>query len=277
MTILADSGLWGNALHFWGGAFQEFLVFTWLHHCQKQNWLQSSLIFSFWSDHNSGSLILHWWQLRQCWFPSLSQWAETEKGFPGGLDSKGSTCDAGDLGSTPGLGRFPGEGNGYPLQYSCPENSMDRGAWQATVQGVTESDMTERLSTHTQRSRNGSSQKGKCFLQTKALYLTNQVEQAQVTLMRGIISDMIFLISTVYTVSHVGMTRFVGMFHKIPGLEGSPGEGYGYPLQYSCLENSMHRRAWQSMGSQRVRQDWATFTFLIRPTDPFSHLKTKPN
>ena len=158
-------------------------------------------------------------------------------------------------GFNPWLRKSPGEGNDNPLQYSCPENSMDRGAWQATVQGVTESDMTERLSTHTQRSRNGSSQKGKCFLQTKALHLTNQVEQAQVTLMRGIISDMIFLISTVYTVSHVGMTRFVGMFHKIPGLEGSPGEGYGYPLQYSCLENSMHRRAWQSMGSQRVRQD----------------------
>ena len=42
----------------------------------------------------------------------------------------------GDLGSIPGLGRSPGEGNGNPLQYSCLENSMDRGAWQATVHGV---------------------------------------------------------------------------------------------------------------------------------------------
>ena len=164
MTILADSGLWGSALHFWGGAFQEFLVFTWLHHYQKQNWLQGSLIFSFWSDHNSGSLIPHWWQLRQCWFPSLSQWAGIENSFPGGLDSKESTCNAGDLGSIPGLGRSPGEGNGNLFQDSC-------------------------------------------------------------------------------------------------------------------LENSMHRGAWQSMGSQRVRKDWTTFTFTfkIRPTDPFSHLKTKPN
>ena len=50
-----------------------------------------------------------------------------------------SACNVGDLGSIPGLGRSPGEGNGYPLQYSM-ENSMDRGAWQATVHGVTESD-----------------------------------------------------------------------------------------------------------------------------------------
>ena len=54
-------------------------------------------------------------------------------GFPGGSDSKESACNAGDLGSIPGLGRPPGEENGYLLQCSCLENSMDRGAWQATV------------------------------------------------------------------------------------------------------------------------------------------------
>ena len=58
-------------------------------------------------------------------------------GFPGGSNSKQSACSAGDLGSIPGLGKSPGEGNGYPLQYSCLENSMDRGAWQATVHEVT--------------------------------------------------------------------------------------------------------------------------------------------
>ena len=48
-------------------------------------------------------------------------------------------CSAGDLGSIPGLGRFPGEGSGNPLQYPCLENLMDRGAWWAAVHGVTKS------------------------------------------------------------------------------------------------------------------------------------------
>ena len=49
-----------------------------------------------------------------------------------GSHSKQSLCNSGDLGSIPRLGRYPGEGNGYPLQYSCLENSKDRGAWWAT-------------------------------------------------------------------------------------------------------------------------------------------------
>ena len=55
------------------------------------------------------------------------------KGFPGGSDGKESACKAGDLGSVPELERSPGEGNGYPLQYSGLENSMDRGTWQTIV------------------------------------------------------------------------------------------------------------------------------------------------
>ena len=60
-----------------------------------------------------------------------------------GSDDNAYSCNAGDVGSVPGLERSPGGGNGYPLQYSCLENSMDRGAWWATVLGITkESDMT---------------------------------------------------------------------------------------------------------------------------------------
>ena len=55
------------------------------------------------------------------------------------LSGKESTCNAGDVGSTPGLGRWSGGGHGHPLQYSCLESPMDRGAWQATIHGVTES------------------------------------------------------------------------------------------------------------------------------------------
>ena len=57
----------------------------------------------------------------------------------GGSDSKESACSEGDLDLISGQGRSPGEGNGYPLQYSCLENSMDGGAWCATVHGVTKS------------------------------------------------------------------------------------------------------------------------------------------
>ena len=56
-------------------------------------------------------------------------------GFPGSSDSKESACNAGDPGSIPGLGRSPGEENSNPLQYSCLENPMNRGAWQATRVG----------------------------------------------------------------------------------------------------------------------------------------------
>ena len=72
-------------------------------------------------------------------------------GFPGGSDGKESAYNVGDPGSILGSGRSPGEGNGYPLQYSCLENPTDRGAWQATFHGgLKELDMTEQLSKNTQ-------------------------------------------------------------------------------------------------------------------------------
>ena len=64
-------------------------------------------------------------------------------GFPGGSDGKESAYNAGDLGSIPGLGGFPGEGNGNPLQYSCLESSTERRTWQATVHGIAELDVAE--------------------------------------------------------------------------------------------------------------------------------------
>ena len=62
-----------------------------------------------------------------------------EIGPPRWLSTKESTGQAGDVGAIPGPGRLPGEGNSIPLQYSCMGNSMERGAWWATIHGVTES------------------------------------------------------------------------------------------------------------------------------------------
>ena len=64
---------------------------------------------------------------------------QKEGGFPGGSDGKESACNVVDLDLIPRLGRSPGEGNGYPPQYSCLEIPMDRGAWWATVHGVRKS------------------------------------------------------------------------------------------------------------------------------------------
>ena len=76
------------------------------------------------------------------WYPILHM-----VGFPDGSDNEESACNTGDLGSIPRQGWSPGEENDYPLWYSCLENSMDRGAWQATVHGITKS--WTRLSTFT--------------------------------------------------------------------------------------------------------------------------------
>ena len=78
-----------------------------------------------------GLALIHWRRDRLPTWPFL--------GFPGGSAGEESSCNAGDLGSIPRLGRSPGEGNGYLLQYSCLENSMDREVWWATVHGVAKS------------------------------------------------------------------------------------------------------------------------------------------
>ena len=79
---------------------------------------------------------------KSCWWPRIA-WCicgALHPHFPGGSEVKASACNAGGLGSIPGSGRSPGEGNGNPLQYSCPENPMDGGAWWATlVLGVAKS------------------------------------------------------------------------------------------------------------------------------------------
>ena len=76
---------------------------------------------------------------KRCSISLIIREMNMKKGFPGGSDGKEFACNAGNWGSIPGYGRSTGEGNGNPLQYSCLKNSMDRGAWQATVHGVAKS------------------------------------------------------------------------------------------------------------------------------------------
>ena len=87
------------------------------------------------------------WQNSGLGFPSPGDLPNPgiELSFPDGSGGKVFACNAGDLGSIPGSGRSPGEGHSNPLQWSCLENPMDGGAWQATGHGVTKSDTTKQL------------------------------------------------------------------------------------------------------------------------------------
>ena len=89
-------------------------------------------------------LMLKKTQTTQSVFNDIRKWLLCHFiGFPGGSDDEEYAYNAGDLGLIPGSGRSPGEGHGNPLQYSCLENPMDRGAWQAAVHGVTELNVME--------------------------------------------------------------------------------------------------------------------------------------
>ena len=81
-----------------------------------------------------------------CYFVHHASFAY--RGFPGGSGGKESACNAGDSSSIPGWGQSPGEDKGNPLQYSCLENPMDRGAWQGYSLGLQSWTQLKRLSTH---------------------------------------------------------------------------------------------------------------------------------
>ena len=134
-------------------------------------------------------------------------------GFPGGSASKESACNVGDLGSVLGLGRSPEEGNGYPLQYSGLETSMD-----CIAHGVAKS--RTRLSDITFS-----------FCEAAAVVPSLAI----------LLSPIPQLIHSLHSYSTVSL-RQPWLNWALSGCP-SPGEGNGYPLQYSCLENPMDRGA----------------------------------
>ena len=143
----------------------------------------------------------------------INQPITLKKAFPGGSDGIESTCNVGDLGSIPGLGRSPGGGHGNPLQYSCLENPQG------------------------QRSLAGYSPWG-----SKELDTTEQWRPAQQPLRRA--SQVALVVKSLP--SNAGDIRVSG---SIPGSRKSCGGGHGNPLQHSYLENPMDRGAWWDCSS----------------------------
>ena len=149
-------------------------------------------------------------------------------GFPGGSDGKESACSGKDLSSILGLGRAPGEGKGYPLQYSCLENSMDRGAWRATVHGV-------------EKSWTWLSDFYYCLL----LIIKSTVFWLLIILVT--IKHRFTLLIKLVTIGVMGASQVVIV---VPANAGD-----AFCLKIPCTEETGQLR---SMGPQRVGHNWAT-------------------
>ena len=110
----------------------DAISFPWLVFVAWQRWWDNQRVtLCYYAGQKIQSVSAVRWY-RKTWVNLLAK-------FPGGSDSKSSARNVGDTGSIPGSGTSPGEGNGNPLQYSCLENPMDRGAWWATAHRVTKS------------------------------------------------------------------------------------------------------------------------------------------
>ena len=120
VIYLAGMGLYFNVIM---PLLTSHCGFSFVHHL-----LVGYNIFQLMFVQQLVSILVFSWVMCAC--------SSTPPSFPHGSNSKESACNAGDPGLIPGLGRSSGEGNGYSLQYSFLENSMDRGAWRATVHGV---------------------------------------------------------------------------------------------------------------------------------------------
>ena len=146
---------------------------------------------------------------------------------------KESTCNAGNPGSIPGLGRYPGEGLGYPLQYSDLENSMDYSPW-----GHKELDTTATFTFTFSLTDWGTHTLAHHHCAVLPLYIFLMWNSSSRMMGNGDMEGLPWRLSDKESACNAGDLDL------IPGLGKSPGEGKGYPLQYSDLENSMDYRAW---------------------------------
>ena len=122
-------------------AVQETLKSLLQHHSSKASILRCSVFFTVQLSHLSMTTgntkaLTRWNFIGKTMSLIINMLSRLVLGFSGGSEGKASARNAADPGSIPGSGRSPGEGNGNPLQHSCLENPMDRGAWQATVLGL---------------------------------------------------------------------------------------------------------------------------------------------
>ena len=142
-----DRGAWQASVH---GVVKSqiqlsasLLLFTFMH--WRRKWQPTRVFLPGESQGRQSMVGCHLWGRTESDTTEVTQQQQhlniysVGQGFPGGSEVKASASNAGDLGSIPGSGRSPGEGNGNPLLYSCLENPMDGEAWQATVHGVAKS------------------------------------------------------------------------------------------------------------------------------------------
>ena len=288
-------------------------VFLWNQRDFKTNltgllWIRASLV---------AQLVKNPPAMQEIWVWSLV-WED--QGFPGGLEGKASTCNEGDPGSIPESGRSPGEGNGNPLQYSCLENPIDGGAWEAAVHGVVKSwtwlsrftslhfweDLEKGKATHSSilawripwivhgvaKSRTQLSDFHFSLLHFILLWISFQhilieyylQQMVEIVWFIWIVCFYFFLMLTKIFVLPSWILSFLsqatikmatvkestckaGDPGSIPGSRRFTGEGNGNLLQHSCMGNSMDRGAsWalKSMGLQKSDMtEWLTHTHMV--------------
>ena len=136
-------GAWWAAVHGVAGSRTRLSDFTITFRFHARKWQPTPVFLPGESPGHQSLVGCRLWGYTESDMTEATWQQHQQQGFPGGSDIRQSACNVGNPGSISGCRRAPGEGNGYPLQYSCLENPRDGGAWWASVYGVTESHTTD--------------------------------------------------------------------------------------------------------------------------------------